>query len=166
MSGYTVRPATPEDFVAIRAVELAAFDGPAEADLVEALRPSGDVVLELVALHGDEMVGHVVFSRLLIRSDGREDVAAVALAPLAVAPTHQRRGVGGLLIAEAHGRLEATECLSVVLGEPAYYGRFGYAHARAAGFDSDYQCEALQALAWGDAPSTGRLVYPEPFGGL
>ncbi|WP_274630438.1 GNAT family N-acetyltransferase [Arvimicrobium flavum] len=166
MSGYTVRPATPEDFVAIRAVELAAFGGPAEADLVEALRASGDLVLELVALHGDEVVGHVVFSRLLVRSDDREDVAAVALAPLAVAPAHQRRGVGGLLIAEAHARIEPRERLSVVLGEPAYYGRFGYAHARAAGFDSDYQCEALQALAWSDAPSTGRLVYPEPFGAL
>ena len=51
-----------------------------------------------------------------------------------------------------------------MLGEPDYYGRFGYSHARASGFESDYQCDALQALAWDEAaPSTGALVYAEPF---
>jgi putative acetyltransferase len=68
------------------------------------------------------------------------------------------------LIREAHVRLkEAGEKLSIVLGDPSYYGRFGYTHARAAGFDSDYQCEALQALAWGEAPESGKLIYAEPF---
>ena len=51
----------------------------------------------------------------------------------------------------------------MVLGDPAYYGRFGYTHERAAKFESDYQCEALQALAWGDAPESGRLVYASAF---
>ena len=68
---------------------------------------------------------------------------------------------------EAHHRLEqAGETLSFVLGEPAYYGRFGYSHERAAGFESDWQCEALQALAWGEAPTTGRLVYGVAFSEL
>jgi putative acetyltransferase len=51
-----------------------------------------------------------------------------------------------------------------VLGDPAYYGRFGYSRARAAKFESEYQSEALQALAWGEAPETGRLVYASAFG--
>jgi putative acetyltransferase len=50
-----------------------------------------------------------------------------------------------------------------VLGDPAYYGRLGYSHERAAGFESEYQCDALQALAWGEAPEAGRLVYPSAF---
>jgi len=91
----------------------------------------------------------------------------VALAPLAVAPAMQRHGCGAALIAEGHRFLQAAgERLSVVLGEPAYYGRFSYAHARAAGFSSDYQCDALQALSWGEAPTTGRLVYAPAFSGL
>jgi putative acetyltransferase len=51
----------------------------------------------------------------------------------------------------------------VVLGDPSYYGRFGYEHARARGFESEYQSEALQALAWDEAPATGRLVYARAF---
>ncbi len=91
----------------------------------------------------------------------RKRIPAVALAPLAVEPSFHGTGIGGALIREAHLRLkDAGETLSIVLGEPAYYGRFGYAHDRAAGFDSDYQCDALQALAWNDAaPTTGALVY-------
>ena len=58
------------------------------------------------------------------------------------------------------------ERLSIVLGEPAYYGRFGYSRARAQGFESVYQGEYLQALAWGDAPRTGRLEYATAFADL
>jgi len=50
-----------------------------------------------------------------------------------------------------------------VLGDPAYYGRFGYTHARAEKFDSEYQGEALQALTWGEAPEAGKLVYASAF---
>lgn len=163
MTGVVVRPALAGDYAGVRAVELAAFGNSGEADLVEALRAAGDVVLELVAERRGTIVGHVLFSRLAVVSSG-ENFAAVALAPLAVALEAQRSGIGGLLVAEAHRRLAPGEKLSVVLGEPSYYGRFGYLHARAAGFDSDYQCEALQALAWGEAPTTGRLAYAAPFG--
>lgn len=61
---------------------------------------------------------------------------------------------------------ERGETLSVVLGEPTFYGRFGCAHDRAAGFVSDYQPKALQPLAWRDAPTAGRPVYPLAFRGL
>ena len=71
------------------------------------------------------------------------------------------------MVEGAHRQLrESGERLLVVLGDPAYYARFGYMHDRAAGFESDYQCDALQALAWGEAPSTGRLAYAPAFAEL
>lgn len=164
MSMMSIRTSTPRDRAAIRLVEEHAFGQQAEAGLVDALVANGDLVLELVAEEEGAVVGHILFSRLIVRQGGN-DYPAVALAPLAVEPDFHGTGIGGALVREAHLRLkEAGETLSVVLGDPAYYGRFGYQHERAAGFASDYQDEALQALAWvDDAPSTGSLVYAAPF---
>jgi putative acetyltransferase len=163
MSMMSIRMATSRDRDAIRAVEGHAFGQFAEAGLVDALVAAGDAVVELVAEDEGSVVGHVLFSRIFVR-DGASEFAAVALAPLAVEPSFHGTGIGGALVREAHRRLKkAGETLSVVLGDPRYYGRFGYSHVRAAGFDSDYQCEALQALAWDEAPRTGRLFYPSAF---
>lgn len=163
MSMTSIRAATPRDREAIRLVEEHAFAQQAEAGLVDALVESGDAVVELVAVEDGQVVGHVLFSRLFVEQDGKE-FPAVALAPLAVEPNFHGTGIGGALIREAHIKLrDAGEKLSLVLGEPAYYGRFGYTHSRAAKFESDYQCEALQALAWDDAPESGRLVYASAF---
>ncbi len=164
MSMMSIRAATPKDREAIRLVEEHAFGQQTEAGLVDALVASGDAVLELVAEEDGHVVGHILFSRLYV-DDGSRKYPAVALAPLAVEPSFHGTGIGGALVREAHLRLkEAGETLSIVLGEPAYYGRFGYAHGRAGQFESDYQCEALQALAWGDAPASGKLVYASAFG--
>jgi putative acetyltransferase len=163
MSMLSIRTATPRDREAIRKVEQHAFGQQAEAGLVDALVAAGDAVVELVAEDEGQIVGHILFSRIFVE-DGAKAFPAVALAPLAVEPSFHRSGIGGALVREGHVRLkEAGETLSVVLGDPAYYGRFGYSHERAAGFDSDYQGEALQALAWGEAPEAGRLVYPSAF---
>lgn len=160
----TVRPAVPEDRAAIRAVEARAFGRDDEADLVEALVAGGDDVLELVAEQDGQSVGHVLFTRLKVRG-AAQDISAVALAPLAVLPEFRNVGIGRALVEEAHSLLrKRDETLSVVLGEPAYYRRFGYSHARAAGFDSVFQCVELMALAWGDAPMEGRLIYAPAFG--
>ena len=164
--GLVIRPAEKKDFAGVGSLLDAAFGGAAERRLVERLRADGDVVLELVATHKRELFGHVLFSRLaVVGPEGRFD--AVALAPLATLPARQRTGVGRALVENAHHLLEeAGEKLSVVLGDPAYYARFGYGHPRAAGFESDYQCDALQALAWGNAPTSGRLVYSHAFADL
>ena len=99
--------------------------------------------------------------------EGGREFPAVALAPLAVDPSFHGTGIGGALIREAHVRLKAAgETLSIVLGDPAYYGRFGYTHARAAGFESAWQGDALQALAWGEAPESGQLAYATAFDAL
>jgi len=166
MRGLVIRQAESGDAPEIRKVLALAFETAGEADLVEALRRQGDKVLELVATNEGELVGAIFFSRLrIIKDEGQ--FAAVALAPLAVAPAHQRTGIGSALVENAHRMLrEAGETLSVVLGEPAYYGRFGYTHERAAGFESRYQGKYLQALAWGEAPKTGELRYPAAFAEL
>ena len=163
---FVIRTATLADRTEIRTLLEAAFGQPDEATLVGALVSAGEAVLELVAETNGRIIGHILFSRLTVEG-GERGFRPVALAPLAVAPEHQRLGIGAALVEDAHNRLsEAGERLSIVLGDPAYYGRFGYAHARAGAFDSDYQCDALQALAWGDAPKRGRLVYPAPFAGM
>jgi putative acetyltransferase len=163
MSMMSIRAATPRDREAIRLVEEHAFGQKSEAGLVDALIADGDAIVELVAEDEGQVVGHILFSRLYV-TQGRKKFAAVALAPLAVEPSFHGTGIGGALIREAHLKLKAVgETLSVVLGDPAYYGRFGYTHQRAAGFDSGYQGEALQALAWGEAPETGRLDYASAF---
>jgi putative acetyltransferase len=166
MSAITIRPAEAADRAAIRTVVERAFGQPLEADLVDRLVADGDAVLELVAEVDGRIVGHVLFSRLTVEGSG-PPFAAVALAPLGVDPDFQRTGIGCALIEAAHERLAAAgETLSIVLGDPAYYVRFGYRRRPAEGFSSDYQCEALQALVWGLAPATGRLVYAPAFAGL
>ena len=166
MSSVTIRTAQPGDRIAIHVLVERAFGQPLEADLVDRLVADEHVVLELVAEKDGGLVGHVLFSRLTVEGDGAS-FAAVALAPLGVDPDAQRTGVGAALVEEAHRRLQtAGEKLSVVLGDPAYYSRFGYRREPAEGFSSDYQCYALQALAWGEAPSNGRLVYAAAFADL
>lgn len=166
MSGLTVRLAEARDRDAIRDVEERAFGGMGEATLVDSLVAADDAVLELVAERDGGIIGHILFSRVFVEA-GDNRFPGVALAPAGVLPEWQGKGVGRALIEAAHERLQsAGERLSVVLGNPAYYGRFGYEHRRAAGFSSIYQCDALQAIAWGEAPVTGRLVYATPFGAL
>jgi putative acetyltransferase len=163
MSMMSIRAATSRDREAIRLVEEHAFGQETEAGLVDALVASGDTVLELVAEEDGQVVGHILFSRLHVEHGDRR-FPAVALAPLAVEPSFHGTGIGGALVREAHVRLkQAGEKLSIVLGEPSYYGRFGYAHERARKFESDYQCDALQAVAWGEAPESGKLVYAPAF---
>ncbi len=147
----------------VRDLLEASFPGTGEALLVNRLRSDGDIVLSLVAEDGGVVVGYVAFSRLTVEG-GFEPFSAVALAPLAVYPEYQQQGIATQLIRESHACLAALgETLSVVLGEPGYYGRFGYHHKRAGRFECEYQSPFLMALSFGSAPSEGRLVYPAAF---
>lgn len=158
-----IRPERPADLPAIRAVVAAAFGRAAEADLVDRLRRDGDLLLSLVAEEDGAILGHIAFSRLLVRTPAG-DVSAVTLAPLAVRPDRQRQGIGGRLTEAGHDRLRvAGEALIVVVGHPAYYPRFGYDRARAAGFGSAWQGEGMMALAFAPAPAAGDLVFAPAF---
>ena len=150
----------------IRELLEACFPGEGEADLVDALRRSGAIVLSLVAEEEDAVIGYIAFSRIRIE-DGKTSMRALALAPLAVYTEYQQQGLATRLVREGHACIAAMgERLSIVLGDPNYYGRFGYSHRRASAFESDYQSEYLMALSFGEAPWEGRLVYPEAFAAL
>lgn len=160
-----VREETAADEAAVRRVVTAAFGQPDEAALVDALRhdPAWLPALSLVAeSDSGEVVGHVVFTRLSVRG-----APALALAPLAVDPSTQRRGVGTVLVEEGLRRaVAAGESLVVVLGDPAYYGRFGFRPAYELGVSGPFLTArtAFQALALrADAPR-GYAAYAEAFG--
>jgi putative acetyltransferase len=131
-----VRRERPADRSAIGALHTAAFGGPgaqdvAEARLVELLRAAGDTVPELsfVALHGDEVVGHVTCSRAAV-----DDAPSLGLGPLGVLPGAQRGGVGSALMHTVLGAADALGAPALVLlGDPAYYSRFGFVRAEELG---------------------------------
>ena len=156
-----VRPETPSLSPHIRALLCAAFPTTAEADLVDRLRQDGDVAFALVALEGDALVGHVVLSPM------SAPMRALGLGPVAVAPSRHRQGVGRRLIEAALecARADGWEAV-FVLGDPAYYERFGFSVAAAAGFASPYAGPYFMALGLNDgiiAPRTGRLDYARAF---
>ncbi|MDI2132117.1 GNAT family N-acetyltransferase [Yinghuangia seranimata] len=172
MSDYRVRVEADADQGAVYAVNAAAFPTPDEAELVDALREDAAWIapLSFVATDGDAVVGHVLLTRLpIVGEDGEHRGDALALAPVAVAPEHQGRGVGARLVRAAlDAAATAGEHLVVVLGEPAYYGRFGFGPAADLGVESpfDVPSEVFQALALPayDSAVRGRPLYPEPFG--
>ena len=144
-----IRPARAEDVAAIDALLRASFPAPDEAMLVRDLCAEGDMVLTLVAYDedADRLAGAIVFSRMAVTAGGKA-IPAVALAPVAVAQSYRRQGVAEALIRAGHDMLEsAGVVLSFVLGEPEFYGRFGYDAAVARNFGSPYAGDYFMALA-------------------
>jgi putative acetyltransferase len=142
-----IRTETAADADAVHGVLAAAFRGDDEASLVRLLRIDGSVVASLVAVVDGDVVGHVLFSRLTIRMDARE-ARAVSLAPLAVLPAFERRGIGSALVREGLRVLRAQgERIVIVLGDPPYYTRFGFSPAAAERLRSHYSGPAFMALA-------------------
>jgi putative acetyltransferase len=141
-----IRAAAGDDDQSVRVVLQRAFGSDEEADLVRALYADGDVIAALVALVDDRIVGHVLFSRLAIRTD-RERVRAAALAPLAVLPEYQRMGMGSALVREGLRLLRNShESAVIVLGDPDYYRRFGFSVERAVSLRSRYGGPSFMAL--------------------
>ncbi len=132
-----IRPTRPEDILGIREVHRAAFETDAEARLVDALHAQVARLVSLVAHDGTAVVGHALFTPVTLESD--IDLRVAGLAPLAVSPGHQRRGVGGALIREGLAECRRLEFVAVVvLGHPNYYPRFGFAPASRFGIRSEY----------------------------
>lgn len=122
-----IRTEQPEDAELIRRILVAAFGSEAEARLVERLRASGKLVRALVAEEQGRLLGHVAFSRIGI---GEAAAPALALAPLAVLPAFQRLGIGSALVSAGLQQLRLLgEQRVIVVGDPAYYPRFGFVPA-------------------------------------
>lgn len=154
------RPEMPDDRAAIAAVVAAAFGQDEVAELIDALRDAAALAISLVAVHDGEIVGHVAFSPATIETDASIDHALI-LAPLAVAPDHQRRGIGSELVRAGLQACRQTEHdLAFVLGDPAYYHRFGFILAEPRGLIWEHggaQAFQVQGLH-GDVPCFSRGV--------
>jgi predicted N-acetyltransferase YhbS len=123
-----IRSETVADYAAITALNIRAFQqyGPGLIPTYQRQRSSFDPALSLVAEEDGEIVGHVLFTPERMRLMG-EDVRIVILSPLAVAPSCQKRGIGAALIEAGHALArEKGYALSVLVGHPTYYPRFGY----------------------------------------
>lgn len=158
-----IRAEQPEDTAAIGDVVIAAFGRPDEARLVDELRTDGDIAASLVAVLDSKIIGHVLLSKM------QAPFHAVALAPLAVHPAYQGQRVGGALMrtAIARARLLGAEAI-FVLGDPAYYSRFGFHVEAASGFTSPYAGPHLMVLAMsGTLPvSKGEIIHAPAFSRL
>jgi putative acetyltransferase len=173
-----LRRERPADAKAVRRVHALAFASPdpggppaPEAELVDGLRAGGHIVpaCSIVAVEADAVVGHVVCSRASVGEPaGAESARVLGLGPLGVLPDHQRRGVGSALMHAVLGAADACDIAAVVLlGEPAYYGRFGFELARRWGitppdpsWEPAFQLRRL--TAWDDR-LRGEFRYAAPF---
>ncbi len=164
-----IRDESPDDRGPIHALHREAFAREAEADLVDRLRDGGFVRLSLVAERDGVLIGHLLLSELTLRASSH-DVDALALAALAVRPDYQRQGIGGALVREAL-RLASNrpEAAVIVLGEPGYYGRFGFKTETAAILrcpfpDAEWAFQALELRPGALAEAAGaEVLYPPPF---
>jgi putative acetyltransferase len=164
-----VRPETPEDREAVLLVNRLAFGREDEARLVDALRDGGYARVSLVAEADGQIVGHILFSTLpIVTPEGTIEV--LALAPMAVVPTHQRQGVGSMLVREGLGTCaEVGHRIVIVVGHPEFYPRFGFSAKLAGRLRSPYSGPAFMAIEL--VPGAlegveGEVQYPPPSAGL
>ncbi len=145
-------------------MHAAAFPTAAEARLVDALRAAGRLSVSLVAEAAGQIVGHIGFSPVTVAGAA----GGLGLAPVAVLPTFQRRGIGGKVIVEG-----LAECARigagfvVVLGEPSYYQRFGLMPAAGWGLFDEYgggaAFQAIELRAGAIPPGSGLVRYAPEF---
>lgn len=149
----------------------AAFEHSAEANLVDAIRASSNSIPDLtfVAEVDGTIVGHVMISWVTLRSAGT-DLPVPLLAPLAVAPPHQRLGIGGELTRRACAAADAMQLPMVLLeGDPGYYGRFGFEPADEHGIElplpdwAPREAGQIMTLSSYDPGLVGTVVYPAYF---
>ena len=167
-----IRAETAADFPAVREVNRLAFGRDAEAGLVDALRATDGYIpsLSRVAVVDGRIVGHILFTRIgIVTAGGVVPTPTLALAPMAVLPEHQNRGVGSALVRDG---LETCRRLGhgsvIVLGHPAYYPRFGFVPARprgiAAPFPAPDEAFMLIELVPGALNGVqGTVQYPPAF---
>jgi putative acetyltransferase len=162
-----VRREGADDISAVRVVNEAAFGRAEEADLVDRLRNEGAVLASFVAEQNGRVVGHILFSRTLIET-ADESVPSVALAPMAVSPSHQRRGIGTQLVRfGVQWLLTRGERSVLVLGHAHFYQQFGFSTDRARTLTTPFPPDAFMALelvAGALDGLRGTVRYPAAFG--
>ncbi len=156
----------PEDADAIRFVLEQAFGQSNEADLVDALRHRGALMLSLVAIRENEVVGHILFSPVTVESAG-SSFKAIGLGPMAVLPPYQRKGIGSRLVRYGLEQCrQAGHEIVVVLGHPDFYSRFGFVPTKHRGihceFDVPDDVFMIMELRQGALAGRGGVVKYQP----
>jgi putative acetyltransferase len=164
-----IRFEQPGDLAAIRTLTFAAFQNAphstqTEAAIVDALRKAGALTISLVAVDAEVPVGHVAFSPVTINGGDERLVRSwYGLGPVSVRPDRQRKGIGLALIQTGLDHLRAINAQGcVVLGDPLYYGRFGFicdANLRY----GDAPPEYFQRLAFSDEVPKGEVSFHPGF---
>jgi putative acetyltransferase len=168
VSDLEIRRESPSERARVDEIQVAAFGRTDEARLVRSLRAKAQPQLSLVAEHDGELAGHVFFSPVEIVDPGPSPPSA-GLAPLAVAPEKQGRGVGSALV-----RAGLRECITLgwqavfLLGDPAYYSRFGFSLAAQCGlrYESeafDLAFQVLELVPGALSECSGWVQYDEAF---
>jgi putative acetyltransferase len=158
-SPIVIRPEHNGDAPHIRAMHMRAFGEDSPGALVDDLREANLHVISVIAECEGQILGHALFSRL------EAPLRALTMAPVAVCPTVQRRGIGSKLIIEGLKRAEQGGWQVVfVLGDPVYYERFGFKAETAAGYTSPYRGPGNMALLLDkDAARSGTITFPPAF---
>jgi putative acetyltransferase len=166
MAEIEIRESAPGDLAPIEGLYREAFPQEDLLPLVGALLKEGESVLSLVAVRGGALVGHGAFT---IGGVEGGSVRVALLGPLAVAPGEQQQGIGSAIVRAGLKRLERDGVASVfALGDPAYYGRFGFAPetqvAPPYAVPQEWR-DAWQSLSLGSAiaPEAGTLCVPPPW---
>ncbi|MFG1867951.1 GNAT family N-acetyltransferase [Micromonospora arborensis] len=179
MTTLRLRPEHPADAGPVRRVLAAAFARPdvatpPEVSLVDELRGTDAWLPELamVAEYGGEVVGYALLTRVRVRPERGSDVPVLALGPVAVAPHRQRVGHGTAVVQAAlDACTELGERLVVVLGDPAFYRRFGFSPGTELGLTGPWAGlgEPWQALVLPPStseegpPPRGEVLFPAPW---
>jgi putative acetyltransferase len=159
-----VRPEQPGDVAAIHAVHVASFPTDAEARMVSLLREAGHLLVSLVAEADGAVVGHVAFSPV----SAATGAVGAGLAPVGVLASHRRQGIAARLIeAGLTACRSAGFAWAVVLGEPAYYSRFGFRPASAFGLSDEYgggpAFQVIELVPGGLPSGAGLVRYASEF---
>lgn len=158
-----IRNEEPQDNERVRAILRATFPTAAESKLVEALRANGNAIISLVAVRGTDVLGHIMFSS--VTSSPPNDAKGIGLAPVAVRPNVQRNRVGTQLIREGlRACKEKGFDYCVVLGDPKYYGRFGFQKASSFGIQNEYGVdEEFMVIHFSNSEVSGVVKYAPEF---
>ena len=145
-----IRRATDADLIDVLSVERGAFKSNSESNLVKNILvdPSAKPILSLIAIVNNQTVGHILFTNAHL-SDKSSQLVLSILAPLAVRPEFQKKGIGSALIKKGLNILERSGVeLVFVIGHPEYYPKHGFVPAIPLGFHPPYQIPKEVENAW------------------
>jgi predicted N-acetyltransferase YhbS len=166
-----IRQENNPEYNEVYKINKLAFGEEGEAKLVELLRNSKAFVpeLSLVAMIGNKIVGHILFTKIKIINNNQNEFESLALAPMAVKPEFQKKGIGGELIKVGLDKAREMNFKSViVLGHENYYPRFGFEPTKKWGITAPYDVPinafmGLELVADGLKGVKGIVQYPKEF---